>query len=261
MTDVVKFENVRVRRGGRNILDIAEWRVAETDRWVILGPNGAGKSTLLGLASAHLHPSSGTVEVLGEQLGRTDVFELRPRIGIAGSDMAKRIPDNETVRNAVMTAVYAVTGRWNEQYDDIDVSQADEVLAQWQLEDFGDREFGTLSDGERKRTLIARAVMSDPELLLLDEPSAALDLGSRERLLASLSEYAQSDFAPAIIMVTHHVEEIPAGVTHALLMRDGRIISAGPIGDTLTSANLEVTFGLPLELQHQNGRYTARAIA
>jgi len=248
MTDVVKFENVRVRRGGRNILDIAEWRVGETDRWVVLGPNGAGKSTLLGLASSNLHPT-------------TDVFELRPRIGIAGSEMAKRIPDNETVRNAVMTAIYAVTGRWNEQYDEIDDAQANDVLAQWQLEGLADREFGTLSDGERKRTLIARAVMSDPELLLLDEPSAALDLGARERLLASLSEYAQSEFAPAIIMVTHHVEEIPTGVTHALLLRDGQIVAAGPIGETLTSASLEATFGLPLELVQQHGRFNARAIA
>ncbi|WP_125105922.1 MULTISPECIES: ABC transporter ATP-binding protein [Gulosibacter] len=261
MTDVVKFENVRVRRGGRNILDIAEWRVGETDRWVVLGPNGAGKSTLLGLASSNLHPTTGTVEVLGERLGRTDVFELRPRIGIAGSEMAKRIPDNETVRNAVMTAIYAVTGRWNEQYDEIDDAQANDVLAQWQLEGLADREFGTLSDGERKRTLIARAVMSDPELLLLDEPSAALDLGARERLLASLSEYAQSEFAPAIIMVTHHVEEIPTGVTHALLLRDGQIVAAGPIGETLTSASLEATFGLPLELVQQHGRFNARAIA
>jgi iron complex transport system ATP-binding protein len=261
MTDVVKFENVRVRRGGRNILDIAEWRVGETDRWVVLGPNGAGKSTLLGLASSNLHPTTGTVEVLGERLGRTDVFELRPRIGIAGSEMAKRIPDNETVRNAVMTAIYAVTGRWNEQYDEIDDAQANDVLAQWQLEELADREFGTLSDGERKRTLIARAVMSDPELLLLDEPSAALDLGARERLLASLSEYAQSEFAPAIIMVTHHVEEIPTGVTHALLLRDGGIVAAGPIAETLTSANLEATFGLPLELETQHGRFNARAIA
>jgi iron complex transport system ATP-binding protein len=235
MTDVVKFENVRVRRGGRNILDIAEWRVGETDRWVVLGPNGAGKSTLLGLASSNLHPTTGTVEVLGERLGRTDVFELRPRIGIAGSEMAKRIPDNETVRNAVMTAIYAVTGRWNEQYDEIDDAQANDV--------------------------IARAVMSDPELLLLDEPSAALDLGARERLLASLSEYAQSEFAPAIIMVTHHVEEIPTGVTHALLLRDGGIVAAGPIAETLTSANLEATFGLPLELETQHGRFNARAIA
>lgn len=261
MTDVVKFDNVRVRRGGRNILDIAEWHVGETDRWVVLGPNGAGKSTLLGLASAHLHPTSGTVEVLGERLGRTDIFELRPRIGLAGSDMAKRIPDTETVRNAVMTAVYGVTGRWNERYDEIDGAQADDVLAQWQLEGFADREFGTLSDGERKRTLIARAVMSDPELLLLDEPSAALDLGSRERLLASLSEYAQSEFAPAIIMVTHHVEEIPTGATHALLLRDGQIVAAGPIASTLTAANLEATFGLPLELVQQHGRFHARAIA
>ena len=175
--------------------------------------------------------------------------------------MARRLPGSETVRDAVLTAVYGVTGRWNEEYDEIDYEQVDDVLEQWQLKHLADRAFGTLSDGEQKRVLIARSVMSDPELLLMDEPSAALDLGARERLLASLSDYARSEFAPAIVMVTHHVEDIPAGITHALLMRDGKIVTAGAIGDTLSSANLEATFGLPLEVQEQAGRFTARALA
>lgn len=261
MSDVLCFDHVRVRRGGRTILAIDDWRVADTERWVVLGPNGAGKTTLLELAGAQMHPTSGRIDVLSERLGRTDVFELRPRIGSAGSHMAARIPAQETVQDAVMSAVYAVTGRWNEQYDDIDLAQAQEVLVQWQLEDFADRTFGTLSDGERKRVLIARAVMADPELLLLDEPSAALDLGARERLLASLSEYAASELAPAMVMVTHHVEEIPVGFTHALLLREGEVVAAGPLADTLTSRNLGATFGLELEVQQQHGRYFARAVA
>ncbi|MGO1544290.1 MAG: ABC transporter ATP-binding protein [Gulosibacter sp.] len=259
MAEVVKFEDVRVIRSGRPILDGINWTVDERDRWVILGPNGAGKSTLLGIASAALHPTSGTATILEEPLGRTDVFELRPRIGIASSAMAKRIPDNETVLNSVLTASYAVTGRWNEEYDEIDLEQAQTILSEWHLEAFAERTFGTLSDGERKRALIARAVMTDPEILLLDEPSASLDLGARENLLASLTEYAASDFAPAIVMVTHHVEEIPLGITHALLLKDGKTVAAGPLESTLTAENLTRTFGIQLTLDQHDGRYAARA--
>lgn len=261
MAEVLSFDEVSVIRNGRSIIDRCDWAVDEHERWVILGPNGAGKSTLLALAAAYLHPTRGHVTVLGERVGSADVNELRPRIGFASTAMARRLPGSDTVRDAVLTAVYGVTGRWNEEYDEIDYEQVDDVLAQWQLSHLADRAFGTLSDGEQKRVLIARSVMSDPELLLMDEPSAALDLGARERLLASLSDYARSEFAPAIVMVTHHVEEIPAGITHALLMRDGKIVAAGAIGDTLTSANLEATFGLPLEVQEQAGRFTARALA
>ncbi|MDJ1371139.1 ABC transporter ATP-binding protein [Gulosibacter molinativorax] len=259
MAEVVKFEDVRVIRSGRPILDGVNWSVDETDRWVILGPNGAGKSTLLSIASAQLHPTSGQVTILDEQLGRANVFDIRPRIGFASSAMAKLIPEDETVRNTVLTAGYAVAGRWNESYDEIDNEQTDRVLAEWQLENLAERTFGTLSDGERKRTLIARAVMTDPELLLLDEPSASLDLGARENLLASLTDYAASDFAPAIVMVTHHVEEIPVGVTHALLIREGKIVTAGPLAESLTAANLTETFGLPLDLTYHGGRFAARA--
>lgn len=259
MAEVVSMQDVRVVRNGVPILDGIDWVVEETDRWVILGPNGAGKSTLLSIAAAQLHPSSGVVEILGERLGRTDVFELRPRIGLASTAMARRIPDNERVLDLVLTAGYGVTGRWNEHYDEIDVEQARSVLADWRLSDYADRTFGTLSDGERKRALIARSVMTDPELLLLDEPSASLDLGARENLLASLTTYAASPFAPAIAMVTHHVEEIPVGVTHALLMREGRTVAAGTIDETITAELLSETFELPLAVSRTRGRFTARA--
>ncbi|NYF13740.1 iron complex transport system ATP-binding protein [Pseudoclavibacter sp. JAI123] len=259
MATVLEFNDATVVRNGRPILDHVTWSVDETERWAVLGPNGAGKSTLLSLASATQHPTTGEVDVLGERLGRTNVFELRPRIGVASSAMARRIPGDESVINVALTASYAVTGRWNEAYEEIDERRAQRVLEEWNLGDFAERDFGTLSDGEQKRTLIARAIMTDPELLLLDEPSASLDLGARENLLAALSSFAQSPYAPAIVMVTHHVEEIPVGITHVLLLREGKLVAAGPITEVLTSANLETTFGLPLHVTNAGGRYAARA--
>ena len=259
MSIALEFTDVVVRREGRDIIDHVTWQVDDDQRWVILGPNGAGKTTLLQLADTLMHPTSGTVTVLGETLGRTDVFELRPRIGFASSAMAKRVPREETVLNTVLTAAYSVLGRWNENYEDIDERRALRVLGDWRLDHLADRTFGTLSDGEQKRVQIARAVMTDPELLLLDEPTASLDLGSREELLALLSGYASSPTTPAMLMVTHHVEEIPVGFTHVLLMREGRIVAAGPIADTLPADPLTETFGMPIVLSSEEGRYAARA--
>ncbi|AQY01745.1 iron complex transport system ATP-binding protein [Microbacterium foliorum] len=259
MSIALEFTDVVVRREGRDIIDHVTWQVDDDQRWVILGPNGAGKTTLLQLADTLMHPTSGAVTVLGETLGRTDVFELRPRIGFASSAMAKRVPRDETVLNTVLTAAYSVLGRWNENYEDIDERRALRVLGDWRLDHLADRTFGTLSDGEQKRVQIARAVMTDPELLLLDEPTASLDLGSREELLALLSGYASSPTTPAMLMVTHHVEEIPVGFTHVLLMREGRIVAAGPIAETLTADTLTETFGMPIVLSSDEGRYAARA--
>ncbi|CAH0181559.1 ABC transporter ATP-binding protein [Microbacterium foliorum] len=259
MSSALEFTDVVVRREGRDIIDHVTWQVDDDQRWVILGPNGAGKTTLLQLADTLMHPTSGTVTVLGETLGRTDVFELRPRIGFASSAMAKRVPRDETVLNTVLTAAFSVLGRWNEGYEDIDERRALRVLADWRLDHLAERTFGTLSDGEQKRVQIARAVMTDPELLLLDEPTASLDLGSREELLALLSGYASSPTTPAMLMVTHHVEEIPVGFTHVLLMREGRIVAAGPITETLTADALSEAFGMPIVLSSEDGRYAARA--
>ncbi len=197
--------------------------------------------------------------ILGEQLGRTDVFELRPRIGFASSAMARRMPPEETVLNVVLTAAYSVLGRWREDYEDLDERRALRVLAEWKLDHLADRTFGTLSDGEQKRVQIARAVMTDPELLLLDEPTASLDLGAREELLTLLSGYAQAPTTPAMIMVTHHVEEIPIGFTHVMLLADGGVVTAGPIGEALTAESLTEAFGAPIRLTHDGGRYAARA--
>lgn len=259
MSSALEFTDVVVRREGRDIIDHVTWQVDDDQRWVILGPNGAGKTTLLQLADTLMHPTAGTVTVLGEALGRTDVFELRPRIGFASSAMAKRLPRDETVLNTVLTAAFSVLGRWNEGYEDIDERRALRVLADWRLDHLAERTFGTLSDGEQKRVQIARAVMTDPELLLLDEPTASLDLGSREELLALLSGYASSPTTPAMLMVTHHVEEIPVGFTHVLLMREGRIVAAGPITETLTADALSEAFGMPIVLSSEDGRYAARA--
>jgi iron complex transport system ATP-binding protein len=163
------------------------------------------------------------------------------------------------VLDVVLTAAYAVAGRWNEAYEDIDVRRAHRVLAEWRLDHLEDRLFGQLSDGEQKRVQIARSVMTDPELLLLDEPAASLDLGAREELLQLLGGYARAEQAPAIIMVTHHVEEIPVGFTHALLLSQGRIAAAGPLRDVLTSERLSDAFGLDLLVDERDGRFTARA--
>jgi iron complex transport system ATP-binding protein len=258
MSVVVDFHSVSVVRDGNLILDDIEWAVNDDERWVIIGPNGAGKTTLLMLAAAHEHPTEGTVTVLDEVLGEGDVFGLRPRLGLASTAMARRIPPTETVVNVVMTAAWAVTGRWNEQYDVVDEDRARRVLGEWKLAHLADRTFGTLSDGEQKRTMIARAVMTDPEMLLLDEPAASLDLGSREELMHLLGDYATSPNAPVIIMVTHHVEEIPAGFTHALVLKDGRIHAAGPISTTLSSDVLSSAFGVPITVSRFAGRFAAR---
>lgn len=259
MSQVLAFSDVVVRRNARNIVDRVDWSVHDDERWVVLGANGAGKTTILQLAATLLHPTSGIVTVLDEQLGRTDVFELRPRIGFASSAMARRMPPEETVLNSVMTAAYSVLGRWNEAYEDIDERRARRVLAEWRLGHLADRTFGTLSEGEQKRVQIARAVMTDPELLLLDEPSASLDLGAREELLQLLGGYAQAASTPAMVMVTHHVEEIPVGFTHVLLLREGGVVAAGPLDRTLTAENLSAAFSMPIALRADEGRYAARA--
>jgi len=258
---VLQFRDVSVIRDGNAILDGVNWTVDSDQRWVILGPNGAGKTTLLQIAAAAMHPTKGEAEVLQESLGKVDVFELRPMIGFASTAMARRIPRNETVLDTVLTAAYSVTGRWNEEYEEVDLRRARRVLGEWGLEGFADRRFGSLSDGEQKRVQIARSVMTDPELLLLDEPAASLDLGAREELVGLLGGYASSSSSPAIVMVTHHVEEIPQGFTHALLLDHGRIVAAGPLAEALTGDTLAETFGMPIELTESNGRYAARAAA
>lgn len=258
MSRVIDLNNITIKRDGRAILENIDWQVESNQRWVIIGPNGAGKTTLLKIAAAQIHPSSGEATVLGEKLGRVNVFELRTRLGFASTALANHIPNSEKVIDAVMTASYGITGRWNEQYDDIDLRRAHRVLNEWKLGELADRAFGTLSDGEKKRTQIARAVMTDPELLLLDEPVASLDLAAREQTIALIGAYAAESYAPAIVMVTHHLEEIPPGFTHALILSQGQAFSAGEIDSTLTSDKLSEAYGMAIVVSRVEGRFNAR---
>lgn len=236
-----------------------DWTVAEGDRWVVVGPNGAGKTTLLSVAATLVHPSSGMAAVLGEVLGATDVFELRPRIGLASAALADRIPPGETVGDIVVTASWAVYGRSRERYDVADAVRAMEVLDQVGTAGLVRRTYATLSEGERKKVQIARALMTDPELLLLDEPAAGLDLGAREELVATLAALVADPRAPTLVLVTHHLEEIPPGVTHAMVLRGGRVTAAGPVASVLTGEVLGDAFGLPLTVGAVDGRWSARA--
>ncbi len=258
MTAVLDFADVTIRRGQATLLDQVSWRVDEKDRWVILGPNGAGKTTLLQVASAQIHPTSGVAGILDEVLGTVDVFELRPRIGLTSVALAERIPRSERVHDVVVSASYGVVGRWREAYDDLDHERATQLLTEVGAVQLVDRTFGTLSEGERKRVQIARALMADPEVLLLDEPAAGLDLGGREDLVSTLSVLATDPGSPATVLVSHHVEEIPPGFTHALLLRGGRVVDAGPIESVINESNLAATFGMPLVLSHEDGRWSAR---
>ncbi len=258
MDAVLELADVTVRRGQATLVEGVDWTVEEDERWVVLGPNGAGKTTLLQVASAQIHPTSGIAGILGEILGTVDVFDLRPRIGLTSAAIAERIPRDERVHDVVVSASYGVIGRWREHYDELDHARATDLLTEVGVVHLTDRTFGTLSEGERKRVQIARALMTDPELLLLDEPAAGLDLGGREDLVSTLSVLAMDELSPATVLVSHHVEEIPPGFTHALLMRQGRVVAAGPLEEVLTEEIVSTTFGMPLQLSHHDDRWAAR---
>ena len=255
---LLDFAKVTLRRGGQRLVGPITWAVELDERWVVIGPNGAGKTSLLRIAAAMEHPSTGTAHVLGERLGRTDMSELRSRVGLSSSALSQRIPPGEVVRDLVVSAGYAVLGRWRESYDDVDYAQAVEMLESVGAEHLAERIYDTLSEGERKRVLIARSLMTDPELLLLDEPAAGLDLGGREELVARLADLAADPDAPAMVLVTHHVEEIPQGFSHCLILSEGEVVEAGLLRDVLTAENLSRAFGQSIALDVIDGRYFAR---
>src|SRR6266480_1743846 len=258
--EVLRLRGVGVRRDGNMLLRNIDWTVHEDERWVVIGPNGAGKTTLLQVAASLLFPTEGEVEILGQRLGQVDVFELRPRIGFSSAAVAEKVPPGEKVIDLVLTASYAVLGRWQEEYESSDVTRAVEMLDALGCAHLIRRRFGTLSEGERKRVQIARALMPDPELLFLDEPAAGLDLGGREDLVRRIARLAADGAAPTMVLVTHHVEEVPAGFTHALLMRRGCVLASGRLERVFTEENLSKCFGVPLAIEHRKSRWSARTL-
>ncbi|WJY67855.1 ABC transporter ATP-binding protein [Corynebacterium auris] len=255
---MIDFRGVEFVRDGARLVGPVDWQVELDERWVIVGPNGAGKTTLIRVASAQEFPSSGVAFVLGERLGRTDMRDLRASIGLTSSAIAHRVPAQETVKDLVVSAGYAILGRWREDYDEMDYVQALEVLEQVGAMHLIDRTWGTLSDGEKKRVLIARAIMTNPELLIMDEPAAGMDLGGREDLVGYLGDLALDPDAPAIVMITHHLEEIPYGFTHAMLLDEGEVVAQGLIEDVITSENVSRAYRQPIEVTYSDGRFAAR---
>ncbi|MEY4311525.1 MAG: hypothetical protein RLZZ571_295 [Actinomycetota bacterium] len=255
---VIDLANVTVRRGAKNILDDISWQVQENQRWVIMGPNGAGKTTLMQICTGYLHPTSGQTKILDKQLGKTDVRELRSRIGLSSAALNSFLPPEETVFNSVLTASYGITGRWRERYDEIDFQRTNQLLSDWGLTELAQRTVGTLSEGERKRVHIARALMADPEILILDEPAAGLDVAGREDLVARLANLAADPMSPTLILVTHHVEEIPPNFTHALLLSDAKVSRVGLINDVIKSDSMSLAFKAPLEVEFGDDRWYAR---
>lgn len=263
---LVRFDNVTVVRGGTRILDHLTWTVREGERWVVLGPNGAGKTTLLEVAGARLAPMRGIVDLLGERVrasGREDddeLAELRSRIGLVSPLAHEQFEPEATALDVVRIAGYGVT-RWRgEEFDEMDDERALDVLAAFGSRALAGRKYGSLSEGERKRVQLARAVMTDPELLLLDEPATGLDLGAREELVGMLADVAADLGAPTTVLITHHVEEVPVGFTHALLLRAGRLQAAGPIREVLTDRGISECFGVSVSIDERDGRFAARIV-
>ncbi len=255
---MLRLVEVSFVRDGRTILAPLTWKVLPGQRWVVLGANGSGKTTLLRIAAMYEHPSSGDVHVLGERLGRTDVRVLRRRIGYMSPSLAVQLRQELRCIDIVMTAKYAALEPWWHRYDDADHARAQSCLAQMGVGWLADRPMATASSGEQQRVLLARTLMNEPALLLLDEPSARLDLGGREQLVHALAELTTNPAAPPLILVTHHLDEVPPGMTHAMMLREGKVVVSGPIRRTLTSANLSECFGMPLTLESRDdGRFSA----
>jgi iron complex transport system ATP-binding protein len=259
MSSALRLSGVGLVRDDVTILEGVDWEVAPHERWIILGPNGSGKTTLMRVAGLYLHPSRGDVEVLGERLGRVDVRRLRTRIGLVSAAFAAMLRDGVTAVEVVMTAEHAALETWWHSYEDADRARALELLEHMGARPLADRPFGALSSGERQRVLLARSLWGDPGLVLLDEPTAGLDLGAREDLVGRLGGLAADPTTPATVLVTHHVEEIPAGFTHVLVLDRGRVAASGPLDDVLSADLLSRVFGLALALDRRQGRYAARA--
>ena len=258
MTAALVCTDVALDIDGTRILDGVSWEIRPGQHWVVLGPNGAGKTTLLRIAALYLHPTSGTVDVLGQRLGRTDVRRLRERIAFSSPALAARLEPSMTATEVVMTARYAALAPWWHEYSDADRTRARSLLERFRCATVADHKFPTLSAGERQRVLLARTLMNDPGIVLFDEPTAGLDVGGREELVADLAGWARDPDRPPLVLVTHHLEEIPPGFTHALVLAHGRVAASGPIADTVTGDVLSAAFELPLRVDAHDGRFAAR---
>ena len=260
LVPALDLQDISVVRDGRLLLDRVSLRVGTDERWLVLGANGSGKTTLVRIAAMYDHPTRGSVSVVGETLGSTDVRALRRRIGYVSASLASDLRPALVARDVVMTARHAALEPWWHSYDDADRNQAEQCLDRMGVAEFAERSFGSLSSGEQQRVLLARSFMNRPDVVLLDEPSARLDLGGRERLVGTLSSLVDDRSAPALVLVTHHLDEVPARMTHALLLREGQVLVAGAFDDIVNSTNLSECFGVPLHVERRaNGRLSAHA--
>jgi iron complex transport system ATP-binding protein len=256
---VIALTDVELRREGNVVLKGLHWLVHPGERWVILGPNGSGKTTLLQVAGARMWPSAGVVEILGARLGRVDARTLRPRIALVSGSVTRQLRSDLLAREVVVSGLHGALETWWNTYSDEDWAQADRLLCEGGVGTIGDRPFGVISEGERQQVLLARALMGQPELLLLDEPFAGLDLGARERLIVRLGALAADPGQPPLVLVTHHCEEIPPGFTHAGLVRQGSLMATGPLGDVITSERVSACFDVPVTVGQDDGRWWSRA--
>jgi iron complex transport system ATP-binding protein len=258
MSEVVAFEGAEVRIAGRRVLGPVTLSVGSNERWAILGPNGSGKTTLLRLAGAIRQPSAGRVVVLGAELGRVDVRALRERIASVGHAVADRIPPTLSVRDVVLTGKRATLVPWFQAFDEADRAHADELLDRLGCSHLDGQAIASCSQGERQRVLLARALFGRPELLLLDEPAAGLDLPGREALVSALEATGDLHDVPTIL-VTHHLEELPTTITHAALLREGSVTASGAVEEVLSDDLVSACFGLRLSVRRAGGRWSASA--
>jgi iron complex transport system ATP-binding protein len=262
-TPAVNLAHVSVVRDRIPLLDDISWVVGGGERWALLGPNGSGKTTLLRVVGSSLWPTGGVVEILGERLGRVDMRQLRRRIAVVSASVGRSLRPELPALDVVLTGRNAALETWWDEYTDEDRHEAHALLSRAGFGDagFAARPFGLLSEGERQQVLLARALMANPDLLLMDEPAAGLDLGARERLLARLAALAGDPTVPPLVLVTHHLEEIPPGVTHAAVLREARLLAAGPVEQVLTSDIVSDAFGVRVVVERRGDRWSARSRA
>ena len=260
MTYVLNLSHVSLQRGDTQVLSDVSWSTRPRQHWVIVGPNGAGKTTLARVASGRVSPNSGEVSVSDTVLANADPAEVATRIGLASAAVAAKIVPTQSVLDTVRSAAWGLSVAHDEEYEEVDDQRANALMEIFGVAHLAQREFATLSEGEAQRVLLARALMTDPEVLVLDEPTSGLDLGARELLIAALSETMKGSKSPQIVLVTHQIEEIPDGVTHCAIMSQGQITHQGPIEDILTGVNLAQVYGMPLLAGRTDGRWWARGV-